>query len=186
MYSGARGEWLVRIEKAVIYFFLYSVIGWLYEVFLEVVVYRWGFSNRGVLQGPYCVVYGFGALLLIASLSWLKRRRICIGKRNITPVLVFVGVMGIATLVELIASYIMEYTVGGWQWDYTRFAIQFEGRIALNPSIRFGIGGLLFLYLFQPFFEKMTGVLSRRALAIVSGAIALLLLCDAVYTFFIK
>ena len=70
---------LTKIQKAVIYFVLYSVIGWCYEVFLEVVVYRWGFSNRGVLLGPYCVVYGFGALILIASLGWLKERRICLG-----------------------------------------------------------------------------------------------------------
>ena len=63
---------LTKIQKAVIYFVLYSVIGWCYEVFLEVVVYRWGFSNRGVLLGPYCVVYGFGALILIASLAERK------------------------------------------------------------------------------------------------------------------
>ena len=35
-----------------LYFVLYSILGWLYEVFPEVVVYRWGFSNRGVLLGP--------------------------------------------------------------------------------------------------------------------------------------
>ena len=28
------------------YFMLYSIIGWIYEVFLEVVIYRWGYSNR--------------------------------------------------------------------------------------------------------------------------------------------
>ena len=48
-----------KIEEYFLYFILYSMIGWFYEVFLEVVVYRWGFSNRGVLFGPYCVVYGF-------------------------------------------------------------------------------------------------------------------------------
>ena len=70
-----------------IYFMLYSIIGWIYEVFLEVVVYRWGFSNRGVLFGPYCVIYGFGALILIFSLSWLQKKRIHIGKVLITPLL---------------------------------------------------------------------------------------------------
>ena len=55
-----------------LYFIMYSVFGWLYEVFLEVVVYRWGFSNRGVLFGPWCVVYGVGALILIFSLSGLQ------------------------------------------------------------------------------------------------------------------
>ena len=56
---------LKNAAKYFLFFVFYSVIGWLYEVFLEVVVYRWGFSNRGVLFGPYCVIYGFGALLLI-------------------------------------------------------------------------------------------------------------------------
>ena len=53
------------IQKHFIYFMLYAIIGWLYEVFLEVVIYRWGFTNRGVLFGPYCPVYGFGALAFI-------------------------------------------------------------------------------------------------------------------------
>ena len=56
-----------------LFFVLYSVIGWLYEVFLEVVVYRWGFSNRGVLFGPYCVIYGAGALIILFALGRLKR-----------------------------------------------------------------------------------------------------------------
>ena len=177
---------LTKIQKAVIYFVLYSVIGWCYEVFLEVVVYRWGFSNRGVLLGPYCVVYGFGALILIASLGWLKERRICLGRVNVTPALVFVGIVVITTLVELVASYIMEFTHGEWLWDYTRFAFNFQGRVALNPSIRFGIGGMIFLYLLQPLFQKLTTRMSKRALAAVSGALTLLLLADTVYTFILR
>ena len=54
------------LSRWFLYFFCYSVIGWCYEVFLEVVIYRWGFSNRGVLFGPYCPVYGFGALIFLA------------------------------------------------------------------------------------------------------------------------
>ena len=34
-------------QKYFLCFVFYSVFGWCYEVFLEVVVYRWGFSNRG-------------------------------------------------------------------------------------------------------------------------------------------
>ena len=51
---------LEAAESCVIWFFLYSVLGWLYEVFLEVVVYRWGFTNRGVLFGPTapCTAWG--------------------------------------------------------------------------------------------------------------------------------
>ena len=35
-----------------LYFIMYSVFGWLYEVFLEVVVYRWGSSRRWYVSLP--------------------------------------------------------------------------------------------------------------------------------------
>lgn len=48
----------------VLYFLMYAIVGWAYEVFLEVVVYQWGYSDRGVLFGPYCPVYGVGSYRL--------------------------------------------------------------------------------------------------------------------------
>ena len=39
---------LDNIKKYYLIFMMYAVFGWLYEVFLEVVVYKWGFTNRGV------------------------------------------------------------------------------------------------------------------------------------------
>ena len=166
-----------KLQEYFLYFMLYSIIGWIYEVFLEVVVYRWGFSNRGVLFGPYCVVYGFGAVILIFSLYRLKTKKIAIGKIPITPVLVFVGIVLITTVVELIASYIM---------DYTRFSFNFEGRIALNPSIRFGIGGMIFLYLLQPLFYKAAEKLGEKKVSVISSVLALILIVDCIYTFLIK
>ena len=174
-----------RLESYLIYFVLYSLLGWCYEVFLEVVVYRWGFSNRGVLFGPWCVVYGFGALILILTLGGLQKKKIRLGPVPVTPVLVFIGIVVITTVVELIASYIMEWTTGGWMWDYTRFAWNFQGRIALNPSIRFGIGGMVFLYVLQPLFERMTGRMSDRTRSAVAGILLVLLAVDMIYTFII-
>ena len=64
-----RGEQMKKVQDYFLYFMFYSVIGWIYEVFLEVVVYRWGYSDRGVLIGPYCIVYGFGAEMCIRDRS---------------------------------------------------------------------------------------------------------------------
>ena len=68
-------------------------------------------------------------------------------------------------------------------WDYTRFAWNFQGRIALNPSLRFGAGGMVFLYLFQPAFEKLTAIRHQKALSAVTVLALLLFLLDAVTTF---
>ncbi len=174
------------LEEYFLYFMMYSILGWIYEVFLEVVVYRWGFSNRGVLFGPYCVVYGFGALILVALLWRLKNKDIRVGRVKVTPVLVFLGIVLITTAVELAASYIMEFTAGEWLWDYTRFSWNFQGRIAPNPSLRFGIGGMVFLYLLQPLFYKVTGKMSERTLDIIASILGIIFLSDVIYTYLIK
>lgn len=177
---------LRKIEEYFLYFMMYSVIGWCYEVFLEVVVYRWGFSNRGVLFGPYCIVYGFGALLLIVLLTKLKKKKIKLKNINITPVIMFISIIFITTITELIASYIMEFTSGNWLWDYTRFNFNFEGRVALNPSIRFGIGGMIFLYVLQPLFEKVIKILSNKKINIISLIVGVIFAIDLIYTFIIS
>ena len=84
----------------------------------------------------------------------------------------------ITTVVELIGSYIMEFTSGGWMWDYTRFAFNFQGRIALNPSIRFGIGGMIFLYVLQPLFVRLTKKIPEKAFSVLTGVLAVLFIID--------
>ena len=137
-----------------LYFWIYAALGWVYEVFLEVVVYRWGFSNRGLLFGPYLPVYGVGALLILVCLRPLSRKPLRVGRVNLMPAVVFVAVVALTTVVELIASYLLEWTTGGWLWDYTRYTIQWQGRICLSASLRFGVGGMVILYLLQPLLEK--------------------------------
>ena len=79
---------------------------------------------------------------------------------------------------------VMEATRGEWMWDYTRFSFNFQGRVALNPSIRFGIGGMIFLYILQPLFEKGVRKMPQRAVQIVSLILAVLLCADVIYLIF--
>ncbi|MGN1336968.1 MAG: putative ABC transporter permease [Candidatus Coprovivens sp.] len=150
------------IQEYYLYFMMYSIIGWCYEVFLEVVVYKWGFTNRGVLFGPYCPVYGFGALSFIFIVYRLIKDKPLKRKIIMIPV-VFLLCMIIATSIELITSYICEAFMGSWPWQtYADYKINFQARIALSPSIRFGIGGVVFLYLLQPIFSKIINKLGDK------------------------
>ena len=140
----------MRKEYGFLTFLSYAVLGWCYEVFLETAIYHWGFSNRGFLFGPYCPVYGFGALLLFACLRPLRGVR----RKAVLPPLVFAAAMLLATMVELLTSYLLEAVTGGWLWDYHSYAVQYDGRIALSPSLRFGLGGLFFCYIVQPLLQR--------------------------------
>ena len=164
-----------------LYFMMYSVIGWLYEVFLEVVVYKWGFSDRGILTGPYCPVYGVGALFFIFLVYPLIKKKKLNKKLIMIPV-VFVLCMVVATMIELVASYLCEFIMGSWPWQtYVDYKYNFQGRIALSPSIRFGLGGVLFLYILQPLFEKLVGKLPKSKLNIVFYIVIFVFIIDIIW-----
>lgn len=169
-----------EIKKLFIYFMCYSIFGWIYEVFLEVFVYKWGFSNRGVLFGPYCPVYGFGALAFLFLIYPFIKNKSLKYKLILLP-MVFFGCMAVATIIELITSYICEAIIGYWPWQtYVNYKINFEGRIALSPSIRFGIGGIIFLYIFQPFFEFIFNNVSSKKINIIFYVLLICLVTDLV------
>ena len=177
--NATKKGFLKSIDFYICCFFVYCVLGWLYEVFLEVVVYRWGFDNRGVLFGPYLPVYGLGALAFIFLVYWLVAGKSAKVKALRVP-LVFLGCALIATLIELVTSYILEAVMGYWPWQtYEDYAINFQARIALSPSIRFGLGGILFLYGIQPVLDKLFQKIETKKWAI---AIVCVMAVDLVIT----
>lgn len=166
---------------------MYAVLGWIYEVILETFIYRWGFTNRGVLFGPYCPVYGVGALCFLFCLNGLMQKKDVKWLNWVKPVLIFISCMTIATIVELLASYLLEYFTGSWPWQtYAEYKYNFEARIALSTSLRFGLGGTVFLYLVQPFFDWILAKPKNRTINIITGILAVILAADCVYTFLIR
>ena len=102
------------------------------------------------------------------------------------PILIFLGCGAVATVIELCASYLLEWITGSWPWQtYADYDINFQARVALSPSVRFGIGGVLFLYLLRPLFAKITGCMSPKVLKytsiICAGILAVDLICTVVF-----
>ena len=85
----------------------------------------------------------------------------------------------IATAIELAATYLCEYFMGYWPWQtYADYKINFQARIALSPSVRFGIGGVVILYIIQPIFEKAVKGMGQETRESVFSAVLLVLLLD--------
>ncbi len=177
---------LRRVSEYVLFFWIYAVIGWIYEVVLETFIYRWGFSNRGVLFGPWLPVYGFGATVFLLLWYRLIKGRPLKRKLLLLPV-IFLLTMATATLIELITSYLCEWIIGSWPWQtYADYAINFQARIALSPSIRFGIGGVVFLYVIQPLLDKLAEKLRDKTVIVTAIVIVTVLAADLVYTIFFR
>ncbi|MDL2287987.1 putative ABC transporter permease, partial [Oscillospiraceae bacterium OttesenSCG-928-F05] len=57
---------IIAFHDALFFFTLYAILGWIFESAL-VSVFRRRFVNRGFLVGPYCPIYGFGAVLILIA-----------------------------------------------------------------------------------------------------------------------
>ena len=171
------------VQKLFLCFWMYALLGWIYEVFLEVVVYRWGFHNRGELFGPYLPIYGVGAMLFLLCFSRLMKKKDVKWLNIVKPFLIFLGCMAVATAVELAASYILEYTSGSWPWQtYARYKYNFQARIALSTSIRFGLGGLLFMYIVQPFYNWLLSKPKKKTINIIAVIVLVIVVTDFILT----
>ena len=172
-------------ERYLFYFLICAMIGWLYEVFFEMVIWQQPFSNRGVLFGPWLPVYGFGAVLIISIFGRFVTGKSLKTKILLIPVM-FVGVFLLTSFVELITSYLCEWFMGSWPWDYTMFKYTLDDRVALVTSTVFGVGGLFFLYILKPLVDKLVSKFNEKALNITSAIILIILIIDCIYSFIIK
>lgn len=157
------------LECYFLLFFVSAVLGWLMEVACKLVEFK-RFINRGFLIGPYCPIYGFGAVAVTAALS----------RYADSPVLVFVMAVVICGALEYATSYLMEKLFHARWWDYSQRRFNLNGRVCANTLIPFGILGLAMIYLVKPFLFGLFLKIPQVALDIVCALLAAGMLSDAI------
>ena len=141
------------ISKYFILFMLYSFLGWIMET-TWVSYCNKKIVDRGFLIGPYCPIYGFGALLIIIFLN----------KFSFSPALLFVMTTIVCGILEYFTSWYMEKVFKARWWDYSDRKFNLNGRICLRNLIAFGIMGIIVTYFTNPYFEKWIGYLNEEHL----------------------
>ena len=63
----------ISIWRIFAYFIIYSFIGFLIETMYALVLYGVLESRQSFLYGPFCSIYGVGAVLMICSLQKVKK-----------------------------------------------------------------------------------------------------------------
>lgn len=138
-------EKLSTKDKLIMYFLIYSFLGWVLESFYAVLVLG-HFVKRGFLFGPICPIYGFGAVIFILIFDGLKGHNV---KKFFISMIVF-------SIFEFVASWILEMVFHLRWWDYSDAIFNIQGRICLSFSIVWGIAGVVFSNFLHPFIEKIT------------------------------
>lgn len=167
------------IRKTFIWFFIYSVVGWIYEVIIYLVDGH-GFVNRGFLFGPYLPVYGFGGLIILFSLHKLLKKKVKVCNINIMPLIIFLLIVVITSVLEYFTSLFAEYILHVELWNYSNWTINFQNRVALVPSLRFGGLGILFLYIVNPIMDKIYDKINNNTKSVIFTLMVLIMLVDLI------
>lgn len=108
-------------------FVLYSMLGWLLEsIYMSFCNHK--LTNRGFGTGPFCPIYGFGAVACYLLLSPLKGHYIAI---------YLIGA-ALATVFEFIVGKGMIKFLGELWWDYNDKPFNYKGIICLESTIAWG------------------------------------------------
>ena len=160
------------ISKYIIYFMIYSFVGWSMEVICKLFELK-KFVNRGFLIGPICPIYGYGVLAIV----------LFIGNDTSDILAVFLKSILICSILEYFTSYFMEKLFKARWWDYSRRKFNINGRICLETMIPFGILGCVVVYLIHPVIVKFIEFLNPTFILILSILLFLIYIIDNIISF---
>lgn len=163
------GEKIRTLELLTLFrwFIIYSVIGWIYETLYTYMV-SGRFTNRGFLFGPLCPIYGLSILLMILISS----------DRSKTTVNLIVRCALVATAMEYVTSFWLEYFFNKRWWDYSDMFMNVNGRICIGASLLFGILGAFFIRIIHPIIKEINNRLPNNIIRIIDATILVIFLYD--------
>ncbi len=156
------------ITRLLAYFVIYSIIGFVIETIFGLVTKGVIESRKSFLYGPFCAIYGLGAVVMLIGLQKFK-------KNNYT---LFFGGFLIGSLVEYIVSWIGEIIFHVKWWDYSNFAFNINGRICIWFSLFWGILAIYLITHIHPKIDHFLDRFSPKMLAIITITFVIMMFLD--------
>ena len=157
-------------NNIIFYFLIYSFLGWCLESIYKSILNRKP-TNSGFLYGPFCPMYGIGAVIMIMA-----------GKLTNNIFTTFIMAFCIFSIWEYIVAVVLEKLFKTKYWDYSNLKFNFQGRICLKNSIYWGILGVLLIYVIQPLIESLTNKLPEGILTYINTILLIAMSVDSIIT----
>lgn len=164
------------IWRIIAYFIIYSVLGFIIETAFGAVTKGVIESRKSFLYGPFCAIYGLGAVVMILCLQPFK-------KNNNT---LFWGGFVVGSVIEYLVSLIGELIFHVIWWDYSDMPLNINGRVCVYFSIFWGLLGIYLVSYINPKIDKLINCIKRKisdkALKIIEMITAVFLIVDCLLT----
>lgn len=175
------------VSLEIFFFFLCSIIGFLWEVLL--MYYLAGsYVNRGFFYGPWLPIYGVGGVLFhmlfgariphkqtasVISFRPQKQVPLCV---HFFGIFVLTALLG--TGIELALGWFLDTFLNLRYWDYTTYPLQFHGYVCLWSALGFGIAGVLWICVFSDLFCRLWFCISAKSRRNLNAFLLLLFALD--------
>ncbi len=158
-----------KVTEFIIMFFLFSFVGWLWEVGIHVYEDH-VFVNRGTMYGPWLPIYGAGGAGIIVFLSRFKNNK---------PKL-FVLTMVLCGILEYATSFFLEFFNNSKYWDYNDMFANLNGRVCLAGLLAFAFGGFLGIYILGPMIKRWVERLGKKRTKILCTVLVTAFVIDMI------
>lgn len=140
------------IHQIVWYFFIFSFLGMIVENLFCLITAGKLESMKGFIFGPFCPIYGIGAIILIICMQWMRNEISANKVIEIIVVFILGGIIGSAF--EYISSYYIQAMYGAKFWDYAGKFLNINGRTCFYFAISWGILSVLLMYIVKPMADR--------------------------------
>ena len=169
----------ISIWRILAYFIIYSVLGYIIETIYGMITKGVWESRQSFLYGPFCGIYGLGAVVMIICLHKFPR------KFN----MLFIGGFVVGSIVEYVVSFVGEMLLGVKWWDYSNMPLNINGRICVYFSVFWGFLGIYLIASLNPKVDKIINWIKSKfktykALKTFVMTVFILLMIDCVSTAF--
>lgn len=134
------------------YFIIYSIAGYVIETIFGIITKGVWESRQSFLYGPFCAIYGLGAVVMIIFLQYFN-------KNNNT---LFWGGFLIGSVVEYVLSLIGEIVFHAIWWDYSNMPLNLNGRICVFYSIFWGLLAIYLVTYLNPKIDKLINYIKEK------------------------
>ena len=154
------------------FFFVFCFLGVIVELIFGLAQEGVIESKLGLLYLPFSPIYGLGGVSLSVFLLPYFRE----------PVLMFFMGILVGTVLEFVASLVMEKVFKAVFWDYSDLPLNIQGRVCLQYSIYWGLLSLLLLYVIDDWVLAFVELIPRGAGEVALGVICVLTALSVVLT----
>ena len=162
----------ITFKRLLAYFIIYSFLGFIVETIFGMLTKGVIESRKSCLFGPFCCIYGLGAMVMIPGLQKFKKSNWA---------LFFAGAVE-GSIVEYVMSWIGEIIFQIKWWDYSNMPFNINGRITLTFTVFWGLLALVLIRLINPYIERGINKLSKRWFNILTIGLTIFLVLDLLVT----